>query len=84
MGTSKRGAQPDVSFLPGGRSDLKAQTMEQLISAAWDLDDERLSGGPGRMKTDHFDIVAKANTQDKEATLKLMSDNALHSSQCPE
>ena len=42
--------------------DLFAATLKSPITLAWDLDADRLAGGPKWLDTDRFDIVAKAST----------------------
>src|ERR1700743_3494153 len=36
----------------------KAYTLKLLIAAAYDLNPRTISGGPGWMESDHYDIVA--------------------------
>lgn len=50
----------DPGFLPGGRYQLRNATLVNLITEAWGIDAERVSGGPTWLDTDHFDVVAKA------------------------
>jgi uncharacterized protein (TIGR03435 family) len=45
--------------LQSGRVDLQGLTLKDLITAAYDIDDERLVGVPKWMETDRFDVAAK-------------------------
>ena len=56
-GTNQRGG-----IQPGGRVDMFAYTLKSLITYAWEIDGDRLVGGPKWLDTDRFDIVAKAST----------------------
>jgi uncharacterized protein (TIGR03435 family) len=62
-------------FLPGGR--LSASSwVKQLIQIAWGVEDYEVSGGPGWLTTDWYDIEAKAPGTDAarpEMTLMLQS-----------
>jgi uncharacterized protein (TIGR03435 family) len=49
----------DAQFLPGGRIDVKAVTMEFLLTQAYNVDKEMIVG-PKWFTVDKFDIVAKA------------------------
>ena len=42
---------------PGGRVDMSAYTLKSLMTLAWDIDGDRLVGGPKWLDTDRFDIV---------------------------
>jgi uncharacterized protein (TIGR03435 family) len=45
---------------PGGRLEVEDITVRQLIRIAWGILDSQISGGPGWIDSDHFDISAKA------------------------
>jgi uncharacterized protein (TIGR03435 family) len=49
-----------MRFLPGGRFDVVNMPLAQLIRAAYQLEDFQLSGGPGWLNSNHYDIVARA------------------------
>jgi len=49
-----------IRSLPGGRLETQNVTLRMLIKWAWDLDDDRLSGGPKWLDDAHFDIVGQA------------------------
>src|SRR5258708_2311786 len=57
---SQADATPSTGFLPGGRIEIRATTLLQLISAAWSVPVLRINGGPGWIDSDRFDILAKA------------------------
>jgi uncharacterized protein (TIGR03435 family) len=69
---AKPGGQPDVQFLPGGKLILRYLTMQEMITAAWDLRDEYVTGGPAWLSAEHYDIVAKAATTTPEKDLRRM------------
>jgi uncharacterized protein (TIGR03435 family) len=45
--------------LQSGRVDLQGITLKELITVAYDFDDDRLAGAPKWMETDRFDVAAK-------------------------
>jgi uncharacterized protein (TIGR03435 family) len=47
-------------FLPGGRVDLHAIPLRNLITMAWAVSDDRIVDAPKWMSSQRFDIVAKA------------------------
>ncbi|HVW10626.1 MAG TPA: TIGR03435 family protein [Bryobacteraceae bacterium] len=49
-----------IRSLPGGRLETQNVTLRMLIKWAWDLDDDRLSGGPRWLDDVHYDVVAQA------------------------
>jgi uncharacterized protein (TIGR03435 family) len=51
--------------MPGGRIDMRGNTMKDFIKFAWNIDDredDTLVGGPKWLDVDRFDIVARAST----------------------
>ena len=46
---------------PGGKFDARGYTLVLLMQRAYGVMDWNVSGGPGWIRTDRFDIVAKAN-----------------------
>jgi len=71
---SKGGDQPIFQFLPGGGIQLRAQTLRFIVLAAWGYENEegRVTGGPGWMNTDRFDLLATAPPDSSNVTLRLM------------
>jgi hypothetical protein len=47
-------------LLSGGRLELQGVSLKDLITIAWDVDDDSVTGGPKWLDSDHFDVVAKA------------------------
>jgi bla regulator protein BlaR1 len=47
----------------GGRVNMKNVTLRLLITMAWDIRDHQLIGAPGWFDNEHFDIVAKPETE---------------------
>jgi uncharacterized protein (TIGR03435 family) len=58
---SPRSTQPAVRgpFFSSGRYELRFATMVDLISMAYNVDPERVSGGPNWLELDRFDVFAK-------------------------
>ena len=64
------GAKGGLEILPGGGLRLGGVTLKQLIALAYDVRDNRVTGGPAWLGSDTFDILAKperADTADKVA-----------------
>jgi uncharacterized protein (TIGR03435 family) len=74
---SKPGTQPDVHFRPGGRLDVQGVTLKDLIVDIWELDENRIAGGPKWLDSDRYDIVAKAPEGAPDDTLKEMARSLL-------
>src|SRR5690349_8889926 len=53
-----RGMQIGVS--PGGMFTAKGVTVKVLVQQAYDIRDFQISGGPGWLDTEKYDIVAKS------------------------
>jgi uncharacterized protein (TIGR03435 family) len=71
---SKGDGRPNAQFLAGGRVELRSLPMKFMILAAWGFenDEGRVTGGPGWMNSESFDIVAKAPHDSTLASLRLM------------
>ncbi len=69
-------AQP---FAESGTVTLRYYTMRSLITAAYKevIRDEYLTGGPGWMDSDHFDVIAKTAPGTPKDTMRLMLQKAL-------
>jgi len=52
-----------------GRLELHGQTMLQIITFAWGVDADSVSGGPPWLNVDHFDITAKSSALGSQAAL---------------
>jgi len=71
---SKTNGQPRPHFYPGGRVEFLNVPLKLLIEAAWGFenDESRVTGGPGWVSTDKFNIVAKAKPDSQIVDLRLM------------
>jgi uncharacterized protein (TIGR03435 family) len=56
-----------VQNQPGGRFTATNVTLRMLIRQAYQLQDFQITGGPGWLPDDHFDIVAKADGTQQDA-----------------
>ncbi len=67
-----------IGFMPGGRFNAEGATLRMLVRLAYDVKDSQISGGPGWLATDAFDIQAKAPEGKADfATMKLMLQSLL-------
>jgi uncharacterized protein (TIGR03435 family) len=55
-------AQGGAGFQPGGRLDLRAFPLKNLIMIAWAVSDDRIVDAPKWISSQRFDIVAKASS----------------------
>ena len=56
-------AKPNGGLQPGGRIDIQGVTLKDLITLAWDInDDELLAGAPKWLDVTRYSLVAKAST----------------------
>jgi uncharacterized protein (TIGR03435 family) len=65
------------SDLRGGRYEIRYATMVDLIKTAWDIDAERVLGGPNWLEYDTFDVIAKVPAGTTSETAKLMLQSLL-------
>jgi uncharacterized protein (TIGR03435 family) len=70
--TARGFAQNFGGVLRAGRYIDRDATMLQLITAAYDVPEDDISGGPGWVSSDLFDVVAKAPDGATAASAKLM------------
>jgi uncharacterized protein (TIGR03435 family) len=58
--------KPLFKYLPGGRIDMRAETMRDLIGMAWNFDlydhPDLIAGAPKWLASNHFNIIAKVST----------------------
>src|SRR5215470_753407 len=61
-----------INVGPGGRFAARGYTLVLLIQRAYGVMDWNVTGGPSWIRTDRFDVVAKANVQGnlKESQLR--------------
>jgi len=72
--SSARSTNPFFSggVLRGGRYELRKATMVDLIRTAYDVDADKVLGGPAWLETDRFDVMALAPPATSPETVKLM------------
>jgi uncharacterized protein (TIGR03435 family) len=70
--TARGFAQNFGGVLRTGRYINRDATMLQLISAAYGVPEDDISGGPGWVSSDLFDVIAKAPDGTTPATAKVM------------
>jgi bla regulator protein blaR1 len=66
-----------IQFMPGGGLRTTGTTLKFLITFAYDVRDFQVSGGPGWINSDRFDILAKSDRDAAEGgqdDLRKMSD----------
>src|SRR5580704_4980986 len=61
----------------GGRYEVKAATMVDLIRIAYGYDLDKILGGPNWLEMDRFDVIAKAPSESTADTQKLMLQSVL-------
>src|SRR6185295_16393196 len=74
-GLRGRGVGPTTGSLPGQLT-LNCQTVAQLVRRAYDVPEDHVVGGPDWVRTDRYDILAKAQSR---ASLTAMSGGMLRS-----
>jgi bla regulator protein blaR1 len=62
-----------LMFSPDGLTATNG-TLQMLIHAAYGVEDHQISGGPGWLNSDHYDIEAKMDSATAEALHKLSED----------
>jgi hypothetical protein len=55
-----------------GRYELRNATMLDPIRTAYDVDENKVVGGPSWLESDRFDVVAKAPQQSSPESLRIM------------
>ncbi len=56
-----------IQFQPGGGLRTSGTTLKALLTFAYDVRDFQISGGPGWINSDRFDVMAKAERGDSDA-----------------
>src|SRR5215471_17746178 len=59
-------------FYSTGRYELRFATMLDLIRTAYDVDPEKVSGGPSWLEMDRFDVFAKIPARSTSESRRLM------------
>jgi bla regulator protein blaR1 len=73
-----------IQFMPGGGLRTTGTTLKFLITFAYDVRDFQISGGPGWINSDRFDILAKSDRDAAEGgpdDLRKMSDAQMKTAQ---
>jgi uncharacterized protein (TIGR03435 family) len=63
--------------LRGGRYEVRTATMVDLIRIAYDMEPDKILGGPSWLDWDRFDVIAKAPQGSSRENLNLMLQNLL-------
>jgi uncharacterized protein (TIGR03435 family) len=63
--------------LPAGRLNARNRSLRELIQFAYDIHEYQLTGGPGWMDTDRYEVVASAGGQSNTAEKRLMLQKLL-------
>ena len=50
---------PQAATINPGRVEAFGLTMKEMLNFAYDVEEERIAGGPKWLDTDHFDLIAK-------------------------
>jgi bla regulator protein blaR1 len=48
-----------IQFMPGGGLRMTNQTLKSMITFAYDVQDFQVTGGPGWINSEHYDLMAK-------------------------
>jgi uncharacterized protein (TIGR03435 family) len=64
-------------FYRGGRYEVRSATMVDLVRTAYNVDADKVTGGPGWMDKDQFDVIAKAPADSTPEKLQAMLKNLL-------
>jgi uncharacterized protein (TIGR03435 family) len=73
---SKPGSSSSGGIHPGGQIYFRSYSLKQLITFAWGLEPDMVSG-PSWISSDYFDVVAKAPNAVPIATVRLMTKSLL-------
>jgi uncharacterized protein (TIGR03435 family) len=65
-------ARMAVDFLPGGKLSMRNVPMKIMIAMAYHVRPDALTGGPGWLDSDRFDVVAKALQTTSSDEIRLM------------
>jgi uncharacterized protein (TIGR03435 family) len=69
--------QDSLRVLPSGQFEARNLTMRQVLSFAYHVREQDITGGPGWLNDGRFDIVAKMPAETPEPTARLMLQNLL-------
>src|SRR5215468_6740373 len=71
------GASGDQGISPDGRMEFHGATLLRLISFAYSMQSERVSGGPNWIDVDRYDVIAKAAPGTPAKTMRTMLQGLL-------
>ena len=66
-----------VGFYRGGRYEIRSANMVDLISTAYAVDPDKVTGGPNWLEFDRYDVLALAPAKTSPAELKTMLQSLL-------
>jgi uncharacterized protein (TIGR03435 family) len=66
------GESSSESFLPSGQVLLEHRTIESMITEAWKIEDRQIAEAPSWLRTDRYDVAAKAVPGTPPDTRRLM------------
>ncbi|HEY4087744.1 MAG TPA: TIGR03435 family protein [Bryobacteraceae bacterium] len=69
--------QGSKNIFPDGRIEFRYSTLQEIIRTAWRIFDDRIAGAPSFVSTHHFDISAKAPSQESAAGFSLASEETM-------
>jgi bla regulator protein BlaR1 len=72
-----RSTEVEGQFLPGGQVRVRNMSMKMLITLAYHVRPNMISGGPGWLDSDRYDVVAKASPKSTEDELRVMMQTLL-------
>ena len=64
-------------FYRGGRYEVRTATMVDLVRTAYNVEADKVTGGPAWMDKDQFDVIAKAPADSTPEKLQAMLRNLL-------
>src|SRR5438128_2669322 len=72
--TSPRTVNPQSrgGFVRGGRYEFRLATMLDLVANAYNVEADKVLGGPSWLETDRYDIIAKAPASANNDSAKMM------------
>jgi uncharacterized protein (TIGR03435 family) len=70
-------AKDEFKMLPSGLVRIRHASMKDLIQGAWNLEDYAVTGGPGWIDGDYFDVMAKTPPNTPTPMMEHMLQNLL-------
>lgn len=75
--SAEDGRKVRIGISPGGRFNASGVSVKMLIQQAYDIRDFQITGGPGWLSSERYDIVAKAETTLTRENIKVMLQSLL-------